>query len=288
MKQIRKWMPTIWVGLMVLLGIYSVYQQPIAFDELLARISPGVAVAALTLIVFGKMMTIGLVWFTLRSGAEDRGWRHAWRVYSIADIGKYLPGGIWGIASRLALYKQAGIQLTKGTRLLLAETALLIGFSLTIGVTALLLGSSIADTWRDVVIIGAMVAVLFAAVAAVLGPLPTSLKIAATAITSVAWIAFALSFAIIASKSPAELLDMGGRFNVGFAAGQLAVFAPSGIGVREFVVASIEGQDGKESGRLLVELVVAHRLIWLVADFVVLLPALMFKPERQTPGGYGS
>ena len=70
-------------------------------------------------------------------------------------------------------------------------------------------------------------------------------------------------------------LEMAGIFNLSFAAGQLAIFAPSGIGVREFVVSFFANTQLTSNARLIVELALAHRLVWLVADFTMLLPLVL-------------
>ncbi len=288
MHYLRTWSTKLWVALVVLVAGYGVYRQPISFDEIANRFTLWSVVAALALIVLGKLLTIALVSVALRAAGEDRGWRFAWRVYSIADISKYLPGGIWGIAGRLALYRQAGIDLAKGLRILLVETAILVAFSLAVGLGLLLHARPLAGTASQWLALASIAASLVALTWILLQQLAPALVFATSIFTMLAWLAFGASFALVAAESPAAFAELAGLFDIGFAAGQLAIFAPSGIGVRELAVAALSNPATSPPARLLIEVVAAHRLIWIAADFLVLVPALAFPPvSPRDPGETG-
>ena len=53
------------------------------------------------LIIFGKVVMFVQVHLTLKAACEDRGVIFSWRAYSIADIAKYIPGGVWGLQDAL-------------------------------------------------------------------------------------------------------------------------------------------------------------------------------------------
>lgn len=266
----------IWMVVMAVLAAYGIYSQPIAIEHLLSRFDLMTSLAVFSLIIAGKIMTIYQVNLTLRASGEGRGAIFSWRAYSLADVSKYLPGGIWGIASRIGIYRSAGISFRDGTRILLVETALIILFSLLVGVALLLpvhrFGSPDGSLWIGRILIAACLAAATCVAFRRLGLLPALL---ATAILILAWLAFGLSFALVATNDPERWMEMAGVFDVGFATGQLAIFAPSGIGVREWVISQLSNVETGEQMRLLVELALAHRLIWIVADFALLLPVAL-------------
>jgi glycosyltransferase 2 family protein len=280
MANLRKWSTIIWLAVIAALVAYSIYRQPISVELLRERISFSMVGISLALIVVGKLLTVALVWFSLRFAGEDRGWKFAWRAYSLADISKYLPGGIWGVAGRLAIYKQDGIGLAKSIRLLLTETGVIIIFSLVTGGVAWTLSQSAADIPAMVGGLVVLTGTLFLAAMIAFPQLPIVLRCLVTLTTASSWIAFGLSFAIVAAPKTEQFLEFSGRHNLGFAAGQLAIFAPSGIGVREFVISWLS-TNPSEDMRLIIEYVVIHRLIWIVADVIVLMPILFLAPSRK-------
>ena len=99
----------------------------------------------------------------------------------------------------------------------------------------------------------------------------------ATSLLIAAWITFGLRFGILFSRGFEDLIRLAGVFNIGFSVGQLAPFAPSGIGVREAIVSLLLREIGSTNLRLMIELVFTHRLIWMVADFLVLLPVTILR-----------
>lgn len=283
MSLLLKCSSAIWLILMALLAAYGVYRQPIAIDEILARFDIATTLAVLALIIAGKAAMIYQVGLTLSSAEEDRGTVFSWRAYSIADVSKYLPGGIWGIASRIAIYRAAGMPIKRGTGILLIETALIITFSFLIGLALLLMSHFFALSGVAILAWCLLIAViLFALAFGALRRLGGLRVLAATCVLAFAWTAFGASFALIAAEVPSRYLEAAGLFNVGFAAGQFAVFAPSGIGVREWVIANLSGVGTPSDIRLLVELVLAHRIVWMMADFLVFLPIAFFPIGKRS------
>lgn len=264
----------IWIAVLVVGAVYAVYNQLAEFGDILADVHLLSSGLSLVLIVIGKVLTVVLVWSTLRRSGRESSWKFAWRAYSFADIAKYLPGGIWGITSRVAIYKGAGIPIGEGSRVLMVETLLLIAFSFATGVAALLpvVWPSVVGWVCAIVLLAGLTAVCRFHVAQLLLPVPYSTLVALLA----SWLCFGLSFAVIAIQMSHSILPLIGSFNVGFAAGQLAIFAPSGIGVRELVVGWLSKDTVGATVAFGVKLTLLHRLIWIVADILVFLPCLVF------------
>jgi hypothetical protein len=63
------------------------------------------------------------------------------RVWVLASLARYIPGGLWSLASRVALAKSEGVDVPMATLSLYIETILLMASSLAIGSLALLSGA---------------------------------------------------------------------------------------------------------------------------------------------------
>jgi hypothetical protein len=247
--------------------------QTLSFEYIKTNITFETFVLALALIVAGKVLVILLVRAVLRSAGEERGLAFAWHSYSRADIAKYIPGGVWGFTSRLAIYRTVGIGLAKGGKLLLAETVILLAASFASGAFFIAV-SEFAMPWSAACGVAAAISI-YVVVRMVL---PMANRWSAAAITLQqlsAWILFGFSFAILIPLAQTFWPQLAGIFNVGFAAGTIAIFAPSGIGVREFVVGWLASRMGGVSIQNLIELSILHRTVWIVADLLVFLPTLL-------------
>ncbi len=262
-----------WVLLVVGFVTYILTKEPETLHRSISRLEWSTALPAIALIVVGKILMVALVHFSLKGYGENRTALFCWRAYSLADIAKYLPGGIWGIAGRLAIYKHNNIDLRKGSKILLSETYILILlFGLT-GVLSLSLTLRIDWVFQALLTLG-----LIASIASLKICLPNddwANRLGAFLVAAVGCVLFGLSFAIIALPVASNWLWSAGQFNLAFAAGQLAIFAPSGIGVREIVVGMLLPENSGLSVRHIVEITVTHRFLWLIADLALVLPLLV-------------
>lgn len=267
--RVRSSLSALWILLVLAFAIWALIRQPVATADFLSRITIDRGVAALALIVLGKFLVIALVRATLRDVGEERDFFFSWWAYSMADVAKYLPGGIWGFAGRLGLYKGDGISLRRGGRALTVETALLLAFSFGFGAAVLAFDRANTRMLQAAIMLGYLAAAF--AVTRFCLPRLMSMRLAVlVAQQTLAWLLFGLSFAVVIAAHAHEVATWLGVFDIGFAAGTAAIFAPSGLGVREAVVGWLAGRDMLVAVRTAVELTVMHRLIWMAADFLVL------------------
>jgi hypothetical protein len=276
MRLLRSWGMLLWFTSIAAFVVWGLMSQPVSPAAILERIGLMQVLAALALILAGKFLTILLVGHVLAAFGESRGLKFAWYAYSIADIAKYLPGGIWGITGRLHIFHRAGIQLWHAGRMLLVETLVLVAFSFSVGALAIV---SVRLGWdyRSSILILAALPVLALTVRMLIPWGESARWVTTTAQQLLAWVCFGCSFAVVAAPNWNAFATVAGIFNVGFAAGTVAVFAPSGLGVREAVIAWLGGESAQANTRLLIELAVIHRFIWIAADFLTLIPALAFR-----------
>lgn len=269
MVKVKQTLTRVWLTLIFVFIAYTLIKQPDIIMQIFNRISAVNASLALFLIVVGKIFTIALVFFSLKAHGEKRSVCFTWRAYSVADIAKYLPGGIWSIAGRLTIYKNDGIAIGQGSRILLSETALIILASFFTGLVA------VSFVFGGLAIVVTVILFTLAFLVTVRICLPQSSNAERWGIACIlvlSWMSFGISFAVICLPVTWEWLFLAGQFNISFAVGQLVVFAPSGMGVREVVVGLLSRHDVPLSMQDIIELAVFHRLIWLVADILVLAP----------------
>jgi len=186
---------------------------------------------------------------------------------------RYVPGGIWAPASRVAVVR--GRPLDKVSTVA-GENLLSLCAALTVGGAAL--AASGRTPWVGLV---AAVAVPLMAVRFLPADTPlTRARIArATVNYLLAFLAYALAAVLvqIAVSGSVDTLAVAGAASVAWAAGLVVVIAPSGLGVREVVYVNL--LSGTLPFAELVAAAVTMRLAMIVAELAVLLFAGL--PSRR-------
>ena len=277
LNHIIRYLNRIWVLFILCVICYSLYLEPFSVKGIFYRFEILNIVLSLGLIVLGKFCVVYLVHLCLHAAGVQVTKLFTWNAYSKADVAKYLPGGIWGIAGRIIIYKQAGIPIKRGTFILMTETVLLIGFSVVVGLVFLMLyNSSSLSTYFIAFLILTASLLLFIVHAILFRNLPFLVVLFSFFVFIIMWIIFGSSFLVLVSDAPYSPYQVIAAFNLGFAAGQLAVFAPSGIGVREAVISSLFHSSYSGELREIIEIGIFHRVIWILADFAMLLVSTFF------------
>lgn len=208
-----------------------------------------IALAAATVLV-----TYGLLiqaWRRVLAGWGERlPFGTAARIWTLSNLGRYVPGKIWSIAGLAVLARRAGASGWSAAGSAVAMQALAVGTGTAVAALAFPGALSLAQAAAALVAAVAAVGALTwdrvtRSVASLIAPqsdlraLPPATALAAAAITLVSWCAYGLAFWLLARgllPAPAlELRTAAGVFAAGYLAGLLAVFAPGGVGVRELV-----------------------------------------------------
>lgn len=174
------------------------------------------------------------------------------RTWMVSSLARYLPGGVWGYLSRAALCSEQGIPLASSSLGLYLETLLVITSSLAVGFPALLYVSGLAINPLAALAIWLCLSLLIhpriIALSRYLPGRPGRLLKSVT-LPSVRrifllylyylgfWVIFGLVFVcFVLSICPLPILawvPVGASLSLSFLLGFIAVFSPSGIGVRE-------------------------------------------------------
>lgn len=278
-QKIKYILSYLWVAIIFTYLLFFILKQPEKISQLISYSDFNNVILSLILIIFGKAVAAFLVYISLIGNSEKRSKFFAWQAYSYSDIAKYLPGGIWSIAGRLTIYHKDNIRLSTGSKILLAETTVLIFMFL---FTGILLISIVSLTLPYVIIIAfTLLTISFFILKTCLPRLGLIMRYFVSFIVCLACLAFGLSFAILTYPLDFEWLWTVGQFNIAFVVGQLAIFAPSGIGVREIVAGYFPSIDNSININYFIQIAVFHRFIWIIADILFIFPLLFMSFLRN-------
>ena len=225
-----------------------------------------------------------------------RGWQHdipfvdAARIWTISNLGKYLPGKVWSITALVVMTRQYGVSAAEGaaTSVLLTLINTLVGF-----VVAIVAGAALLQLPAAAVAVVAALAVAVVATPAalprigvaagrvlgrpiVLRPLPHRVLLISAVLTALAWTMYGIAFRLfvlgVLGSAPGALRDYVAVFAGSYLLGFIAIFSPAGVGVREGAMKFALERAGFALGPAWL-VVVASRL-WLTALEVI--PPLLF------------
>jgi uncharacterized membrane protein YbhN (UPF0104 family) len=172
------------------------------------------------------------------------------RAWSLANLGRYIPGKVWSVTGMMVLAQRAGVQAAPAAASAVVNQALIVGAGaavvaagapgaaspLRLGVAALVAVVGVAAlVWSPTARwLGRLVNVT-----APLEPLRPSAVGVGAALVSISWVMYGVAFWLLARGLIADaalpLTVAAGVFAAGSILGWLALFAPGGVGVRELV-----------------------------------------------------
>ncbi len=253
--------------------------------DLTIRLLPVVGAALIVLGVYTVL--IGAWWAVLRGWKQELRYRDAVRIWSISNLGRYLPGKVWSVAGLAALAQGAGVSAWAAVGSAIAMQALAVASG--VGVVAATLPGVASPIQLGAVGLAA-VTVLVVLMSPRVGeavarairsrrtyhPLPVGVGLLAYSVTVLSWIAYGVAFWLLAHSvihEPALPVRMAiGVFAGGYIVGLLAIFAPGGIGVREVVYIAALTPSLGAGGAIVVS--VASRLLLTATEIIAALVGL--------------
>ena len=256
-------------------------------------ITPAWIAAAALLVLVTYVMQIES-WRRILAGWHQRlRFLTAARIWTLANLGRYVPGKVWSVAGLLVLAQQAGVAAGPATAsaFVIQAVALGSGVAVVAAVTPqaapplrlLLAGVAAVGTiallaWRPT----ALWLGRFVSAAAPLEPLSLSAVLASTLLTVLSWGTYGASLWMLCrGLLPDAHLPLGtaiGAFTLGYILGLLALFAPGGVGVRELVLIGLLAPFLGSGGA--VALSVASRILLTILEAAA---ALVTLPLRHRP-----
>lgn len=184
------------------------------------------------------------------------GWRYrlpflrAARVWTLANLGRYLPGKVWAVAGLAVLATREGVAGWAATAAAGVMQALAVGTGIAVAVAGVPGSASpLALGAASLAAVVTVAAVMWRPTVRVLErvssgeevhPLAPGVVGTATVTTLLSWVGYGVAFWMLARGvlGPTALTVRAaiGVFAAGYITGLLAIFAPGGVGVREAVL----------------------------------------------------
>jgi uncharacterized membrane protein YbhN (UPF0104 family) len=291
------------IGLAVLLGALAYAMRDVWADAAPRLKNADLTDLALaTAIIAAYYAAFVLGWMRILAAYEIRiPYRVALQAEMLSMLAKYVPGGVWTPAARVVALRRFGV---KETPVVLASVLLEAGLSAVAGVGVFLVGltlvSGVDAPLLPLAAFGALVAFLlyppvFAGVAGRLlrpfgagevKPLPARTAFELIGFYALTWplggaALFFLLRSVGGDPDVASIPFLGGTAAVGAIVAVLAVFAPSGLGVREASMYGLLLAVASEAVAL--GATVLNRLaITLVEALLLLVGALLIRRRRVT------
>jgi uncharacterized membrane protein YbhN (UPF0104 family) len=247
---------------------------------------------AVVLVNYGILIE---AWRTVLAGWGGRlGFWPSARIWTISNLGRYVPGKVWQMGTMAMMAQDRGVSgvAAAGSAIIVTLINTVAGFVVLAATGARVLA---IPTAGFVVITGIGVALLLTPqlvpwLGALAGRL-TGRRIAipklphraiwtAALISALSWMAYGIAFRLLAAGvlgyAAGALSLYVAVFTGSYLLGFLALFAPGGLGVREYVMATALEGAGYGRGESIL-LVVASRL-WLTV--LEILPAVIFLAYR--------
>lgn len=233
-----------------------------------------------------------------------------WRIFYVASVAKYLPGGIWALPGKVFLYQRAGVDGKRSVLAVFWEVLILVIAAFLMAIPG---ASLVADVVSPVVVVGVIVLGLLAFVAGLLwlrgaiqrqspmlmrlprllrdllinpeNRLPLNRLTRLIAIYALKWLIVGTWFALlVAGVSPqyeaAWTLPLIGLHSGAWVAGFLFILSPGGIGIRDGLI--ILGTSVLIDDPIPAVIAIAARISWTLAEaYMVLLTLLVARWGRQ-------
>jgi len=266
--------------------------------ELRLEIHAGWLVLSVAAVLLAYALQIASWRRVLAGWAQHIGFGTAARVWCIANLGRYVPGKVWGVAGLLVLAQRAGVAGWAAGASTVAVQALGIGTAVAL-VAATTPGAAsplrlAAAAVAAVATLGALawpraVALLARAFQAATPwrALPPRNALEGAALTLAGWAAYGTAFWLLARglgvAGSLGLPAAAGVFALGYILGLAALFAPAGVVVREAAFVALLTPLIGSAGALTLSL--ASRVQLTLTEAVAALLALA--AERRLQGGRG-
>ncbi len=236
-------------------------------------------------LVAGKLLLVELSRRSVQMVRPKPGYRRMFHINSISQLAKYLPGGIWHFVGRAGFYAADGLSARDIAQAMVIENVWLVGSAFLAGAAFLL---PVFVTGRAGVAVIAGIGVIWLALL-YLSTRPYRLGagwrfiLSTSALQAAVWFLLGLSlWVMITPLSGLRILPLAvGAFGASWAAGYVAVFAPSGIGIREAAMVAILGAVlPAQAGVVYATL---NRLVWVLTELLLGLAAKALEVVGAAP-----
>jgi hypothetical protein len=244
----------------------------------------------------------------LRGMGSELSYGAAVRIWTIANLGRWIPGKVWSVGALGVLAAREGVSGTAAAGAALLGTVLNIGagFGISVvtgarGLDAVRPGLSLTATWLAVLFVIGVATLPWmlpptirrlgrwrgtaSASMEQVTALPAVTVWAATFINAAAWVGYGVAFAFFArgvtpgiSGDPSMFIAV---FTTSYLIGYLALFAPGGLGIREYALVALLIAFGVAGNGEAVILSATSRVWLTVLEVVPGIISLFWLPPSQ-------
>lgn len=242
----------------------------------------------LSLILWVMLHTISPYFtvFLFRSIGHPISYQNAFLIHNIRLPAKYIPGGIWHTAARATDYYKLGLPPQDVGIYLVLENIIQLIVTFTLGslIVISFVNTLALKTMLATILFGSLTTLILIPFALryfyqnTLRPINLPRYFITIAISSCYWIIASISFALFLSAFPEltfelSYIEVGGTYMLSWAVGYIAIFAPQGIGVSEFVFSTIVPGNIQTTG--LIAFIATFRVLALAGDMCAWLVAVL-------------
>jgi hypothetical protein len=293
LASLLRWSRVVFTPLSLLLIVWLIWQSRASLGAMADESNWSMLLVVVLLWVLGNALVPAVSVQVFRSCGVRLTYPSAFHIHCNRLPAKYLPGGIWHSVGRAHDYHLLGIGGSQLAVYFIVENFLLVAVTLTLsaGIVAPLVALPIVSlflTWLPVLL--GLALLLFPLVARPLtrGKVsPTAGAYAAGALLQVVyWCLLGLAFTVYISAFEGLGLDVSkletaAIYIFSWCLGYLALFAPQGIGVAEFISGNLLRAGGAAE---LLAFLVGFRLVVLVADLLSWALAAVLRAASSKAG----
>ena len=221
-----------------------------------------------------------------RISVDNEGWKATYwsmlSLYSLTQLGKYLPGGVWHFVGRFGAYRSEEFDAKKSFKAMVAENVWLLSSAVMVGLTFLLLfnaetlssagiefSPALRYSFAAVIVAGWIVALILIQYYFTSKRVIELKKIIILVINLVlAWLLIGSSYSMMFPEVNLNVMGLSiGGFSLSWSVGYVAVFAPGWIGVRELLLSFFFSST--QFASISPILATVHRLVWIITEVIL-------------------
>lgn len=284
-NKILQYLKWLWIVAVVVFVGYYFYKHLPEVTGYLKEMEWFRLVGALVLILISKLFFVEMARQSVTRDTWKPSYIQMFSIVTVSQLGKYIPGSIWQFAARVSSYKENALSNKKTAKVMIMENAWLVSGALAFGLLMLSIQPPFdlfkgliqfeipALVWKILPFILFLIWVGGLLLLDAIFPAESkkfSFKRTAWLIIAqtCSWASIGFSFFLIFSNlSSHYLLQIIGGYAISWIAGFIFIFAPSGIGVREFVLVTLFSSF--LPAEQIAAFSVVHRLIYTIADVLL-------------------
>lgn len=288
----------VWIIVVIAGGVYYVVKNYVPAIQYLQSINVSKLLFSFLLIVIVCLLIVNLVQSSLILFGWKPNFKLAFSFITLSQLGKYVPGGFWQFVARFGAYKENQISYKNMGKSFLIENIWIVSGSFLVGIffilisqpTTILRKFGITLTTNIQMILGISSLFFWFFILIIIefttkseGRKSNILNVCKQFLCQLAlWVILGVSFFFLFNKTGSlhDLFYTIGAFGLSFLAGYVAIFAPGGIGVREYVAVLLFSLQFSSTEVGIYTII--HRILYTVVEFLLAGIGLLLTRTKKT------